>query len=516
MLDRRQALTLAAVLGLSSTTAFRSFAQSATTPSGSLTFGSLGLLANLDPHVVGGTVWRKTLPLIYDRLLGYDAAGKLVGLLAESWSFASPTELAVALRRGVTFHGGQAFSAADVVASFERIRDPAAGASLRATVQDVKVAAKDAHTVVFTLPEPSASFPNVLAVEEAAIVSKDWLATKPNLALTANGTGPFKLEQFDPKVETRLVRNDAYYVAGLPKLQRIVQRAIADDSARVNALKTGAVDLIDTVPWNQIAALKEAAGITVVSAAAAMMDLWFNTADKTCGDPRIRRAISYAIDREAISKVAFFGYGKPLYGPPTPAASEFYHADLAKHFSYDVARAKQLLAEAGVKGPLAIEFIVSQAPTVYMTIAQIVAANLAQIGINAKIVTVDFPTVLARKNSGNYQMLLYGVSVQGPDPDIAYTYYFGPGTGYWAAGAKYEDATVAKLLAAGRSETDPAKRSRIYHDLEAHLLETSPWVFMTWRDDAVAFKSTLMGYADLDGALAVPAFWISAPQFRWT
>ena len=205
-----------------------------------------------------------------------------------------------------------------------------------------------------------------------------------------------------------------------------------------------------------------------------------------------------------------------MYGPPTPETSEFFNADLAKSFSRNVDKAKGLLKEAGVTGPLQIEFLVSQAPAVYMTIAQIVVANLAQIGVTAKIVTVDFPTVLERKNSGNYQMILYGASVRGPDPDIAYGYYFGPGTGYWAAGAGFKDAELTELLAAGRAEVDIQKRKDIYRKLEKRVLELSPWVFLTWRDDAVAYKSKLKGFAKLEGGLSVPAFWISAPKLHWT
>ncbi|MBS7707729.1 ABC transporter substrate-binding protein [Chelatococcus asaccharovorans] len=513
MVDRRQMMLGAAALGMSSSLAFRAFAQSPAAGSGTLTFGTLGLLAGLDPHVAASSVWRKTLTVIYDRLIGYDTKGRMVGELAESWEFTDPSTFVVRLKSGVTFHKGQPFTAADVIYTFARIQDPAVGATLAKPLAGVKVEARDDLTVVFSLPQPDVSFPAVLATEEVAIVSAGWMASAPNVAVEANGTGPFMLKSFDPKVQTVVTRNPAFY-EGPAKLETITYRSIADDSARINALRTGSVDVIDTVPWNQINALKAASGITVFSAPAAFMSLFCNVSMPRLADPRVRRAIAWAIDRNAVSMAAFFGYGKPLSGMPMPATSAFHNPDTADAFGYDPKKAKALLAEAGVEG-LKIDFMVAQTPAVYVVVGQIIAANLAAIGIKTNIQLVDFPTVVDRKNTGNYDLILYGTNVRGPDPNLAYDYFFGPGTGFWANGAKFEDARVSKLLAAGRAEQDETRRKEIYRELELYLLELSPWIFISWRDDAMAYKSSLQGMAQLEGALNVVTLPISAQHLHW-
>jgi ABC-type transport system substrate-binding protein len=322
------------------------------------------------------------------------------------------------------------------------------------------------------------------------------------------------LESFDPKVQTVVKRNANFY-SGPATLESIIFRSIADDSARMNALKTGSVDLIDTVPWNQIDALKQVPGITVFSAPSAFMALWCNVSRPVMADPRVRRAIAYAVDRNAVSTAAFFGYGKPLGGVPMPATSPFHNDETAEVFNYDPEKARALLKEAGAEG-LEIEFLVSQAPAVYVVVGQIVAANLAAVGIKANIKMVDFPTVVERKNSGNYDLVVYGTNVRGPDPNLAYSYFFEPGTGFWATGAKFEDTKVNELLAKGRSELDEAKRKEIYKELEFHLMELSPWIFISWRDDAMAYKSSLQGMAQLEGALNVVSVSISAQQLSWS
>ncbi|WP_011581703.1 MULTISPECIES: ABC transporter substrate-binding protein [Chelativorans] len=514
MVNRRQLMFGAAAMGLTGSLAFRAYAQSAAAGEGTLTFGTLGLLAGLDPHVAASSVWRKTTTMIYDRLLGYDTTGKLQGELAESWEFSDPTTFVVKLKPGVTFHKGQRFSAADVVYTFSRIQDPAVGATLAKPLEGVEVESRDDATVVFKLPQPDVSFPSLLASEEVAIVSAEWMAGSPNVSVEANGTGPFMLESFDPKVQTVVKRNPDFY-DGPAKLESIIFRSIADDSARINALKTGSVDLIDTVPWNQIDGLKNAPGLTVFSAPAAFMSLWCNVSRPVMADPRVRRAIAYAIDRNAVSTAAFFGYGAPLGGLPMPETSPFHNPESAEIFNYDPEKARALLKEAGAEG-LEIEFLVSQAPAVYVVVGQIVAANLAAVGIKANIQLVDFPTVVERKNSGNYDLVIYGTNIRGPDPNLAYSYFFEPGTGFWANGAKFQDPKVSDLLARGRSELDSEKRKEVYKELELYLLEISPWIFITWRDDAMAYKSSLQGMAHLEGALNVVSVSISAPHLFWS
>jgi peptide/nickel transport system substrate-binding protein/glutathione transport system substrate-binding protein len=350
----------------------------------------------------------------------------------------------------------------------------------------------------------------VLALPEAAIVSKQWMEGAPNVKVEANGTGPFKLQAYEPSVRATLGKNPSYFVEGQPYLDAIEFKMIKSDDARVNALRTGAVDMIDFVPWKDIDTLRAQAGLTVDSAGGAFMNLWFNAVKAPFDNPAVRLAIAFAIDREGISKAAFFGHGTPIYGPPTAEDSLFYNAELAETFSYNPERAKALLAEAGHPDGFGFTLTVFQGLGIYTTTAQILQQNLKAVGIEAEIQLVEWATLLEQKNSGNYDAMIYGVSVKLPDPD-AYAYYFGADSTYWANPIGYRDEALEALLREGRSVIDPAARQQIYRQVEERLLETSPWVFVNWREQAQAYRSTVHGYVHQSGALNESSAGISLP-----
>ncbi len=481
---------------------------------GTLHYGTVTEVSSLDPHIYVGSAWKVLMEAIYSSLVGFDQQGKLVPELAESWEQPDATSIIFKLRKGVTFHDGTPLTAADVKYSLERIQNADTGATLRPNLEMATVTAVDDLTVRIEKPQPDATLLSVLALPEASIVSKAWMEGGPNVKAETNGTGPFRLKDYEPGVRASLVRNDAYFVEGQPYLDAVDFRMIKNDDARVNALRTGAVDMIDFVPWKDIDSLSQAQGIVVESAGGAFMNLWFNATKPPFDDPRIRKAFAYAVDREAISKAAFFGHGTPLYGPPTTPDSPFFQKDLANSFGHDPEKAQALLAAAGHPDGLDFELGVYQGLAIYTTTAQIVQANLKEVGINANIKLLEWANVVEKKNNGGYDVLVYGVSVKLPDPD-AYSYYFGADSTYWAKPIGFRDDKLQELLAEGRSLTQLGKRIEVYRKVEQRLLELSPWVFINWREQAQAYRDKVKGYKQLGGALsesspgiALPVLWI--------
>jgi ABC-type transport system substrate-binding protein len=468
---------------------------------GTLVYGSVTEVASLDPHVYQGTAWKAINLCLYNSLLGFNRLGEPSPSLAESWETPDAKTVIFKLRKGVTFHQGQKFTAKDVKYSLERIIDPATGATLRSNLKDIRISIIDDYTVKIEKDQPDVTMLSVLAMGETSIVSEEWMKTNPNIKVTANGTGPFKLAKNEPKVRVIVERNPSYFEADLPYLEKIDFRMIKDGEARVNALKTGAVDMIDTVPWKDIDILKAQPGIKVDVADGEFMNLWINTGKKKLSDPRVRRAISYAIDRQAISEAAFFGYGAPLYGPPTIKGTYYYNEDLADTFSHDPQKAKALLAEAGYANGLELELLTYHGLPIYTVTAQIVQANLKEVGIDVKIQLSEWAALVEKKNKGDYDFLIYGVTIKSPDPD-AYSYYFGAESTYWAQPIGFSDAKIEELLGQGRTTTDTATRKEIYHQLEKRILELSPWVFVNWRAKAQAYKDDVQGYVHLGGALS--------------
>ncbi|MCC6471827.1 MAG: twin-arginine translocation pathway signal [Alphaproteobacteria bacterium] len=485
-------------------------AQQAPKMGGTLRYGTVTEVASLDPHVYVGSAWKVLIEAIYSPLVGYDAKGKIVSRLAERWETPDAKTTVFHLRKGVTFHDGTPFSAEDVKFSLDRIMDQKTGATLRTNLAGVTVSVVDANTVKLATAEPNATLLSILALPEAAIVSKKWIEGGPNVKVQANGTGPFVLKAYEPSVRALLEKNTKYFIKGQPYLNAVEFKMIKSDDARVNALRTNAVDMIDFVPWKDIDTLRRVANLTVDSSGGAFMNLWFNATRKPYDDVRVRKAFAYAIDRAAISKAAFFGHGTPIEGPPTTSDSPYYNKDLAKTYKYDPARAKALLAEAGYAKGFEFEFLVFQGLGIYTSTAQIVQANLKDVGINAKIQLVEFADLLDRKNKANYDVMIYGVSMKLTDPDV-YAYYLGADSTYWAKPIGYRDDTLEKLLVDGRATIDLNARKAIYRKVEQRVMETSPWAFVNFREQAQAYTKKVRGYSHLGGALNESSAGISLP-----
>jgi peptide/nickel transport system substrate-binding protein len=477
---------------------------------GTLRYGTVTEVSSLDPHVYSGSAWKVLIEALYSPLVGFDQSGKIAPRLAERWETPDPKTTMFHLRRGATFHDGSPVTAEDVKFSFERILNPATGATVRTNLEGVKVTVVDESAVKLETPQPNATLLSVLALPEAAIVSKTWMQGGPNVKVQANGTGPFRLKAYEPSVRAQLEKNPNYIVKGLPRLDNVEFRMIKSDDARVNALRTGSVDMIDFVPWKDIDALRRQPNLTVDSSGGAFMNIWFNATKKPFDDPRLRKAFAYAIDRAGISKAAFFGHGSPIFGPPTTPDSPFYNKELENTFGYDPQQAKKLLAEAGHPNGFEFEFLIFQGLGIYTSTAQIIQQNLKEIGITANIKLVEFATLLEHKNNANYDAMIYGVSVKLADPD-AYAYYFGADSSYWAKPIGYRDETLEKLLTEGRSTLDENARKGIYRKVEERLLETSPWVFINWREQAQGYRRNVKGYKHLGGALNESSAGISLP-----
>ena len=305
---------------------------------GTLRYGTVSEIVSLDPHVYGGNAWKVLIEALYSPLVGYDKTGAVVPRLAQSWEQPDARSIVFHLRAGAKFHDGTPVTADDVKFSLDRILDPAAGAALEPAGRHGD-GGRRGHRQG-RKPSPDATLLAVLAMPEAAIVSRKWVESGANLKLSANGTGPFVLKSYEPAVRASLVRNPAYFVDAQPYLDGVDFRMIKSDDARVNALRSQSLDMIDFVPWKDIDALRRNAGMKVDMAGGAFMSVWFNTAKKPFDDARVRRAVSYAIDREAVSKAAFFGHGQPIYGAPTTADSPYYNKDLDGTYKRDLARAR--------------------------------------------------------------------------------------------------------------------------------------------------------------------------------
>lgn len=441
----------------------------------------------LDPHKTSSYFSFQVLENIYDTLVEPDENLEMVPALAESWEVSDDLlTWTFNLREGVTFHDGSDFTADDVVYSYRRIIDEALNPSWRfGAVADITAA--DDLTVVITVASPS---PNLLAnlggykglaiVNEPNVSSGD-VVTKPV------GTGPFKIEEYASGSYIKLAAN-ANYWGGAPALDGLEFRFISEGSTALTALRNGEIHWTDSIQPQDVAGLAGESGVVLGKLGSS--DYWYlamNQARAPWNNVKVRQAVAYAINREDVTTAAMQG-NATVNQLAIPLSSNW--ATDYKPFSTDIAKAKSLLAEAGVSGAT-MDLMVSSDYPETVTAAQVMSAQLAEIGITVKITTLDFSTWLAEQAAGNFDMLMMGW-LGNIDPD---DFYFAQhhSTG-WANAQKYNNPRVDALLEAGQVETDTAARKQNYADAAKIIADEVSYLYLYNPDVVQAWSKDVTGY----------------------
>jgi len=470
---------------------------------GTLMYGLSADPPNLDPQVSKGAAAQTVKELVYNTLLRYWRGGKLQPDLAESYDQPDPQTVRFKLRSGVSFHDGTPLTADDVKFSFDRILDPKTGADRRVVFNTIeKVTVDDPLTVRFSLKQPDGAFLVNIALPTAAILSKKFLEAGNNLDKTMMGTGPFKFISREPGVKLILERNPSYFHSGLPYLDRITFVPYPDDNTRVNAIRGGDVAMIDYVPWKDMDAIIKSTNLTLTSASeSAYMCLIYNTKQKPFDDPKVRRAFSYAIDRQNIVDTVFFGRGSTITGGLLPSNSPGYEASLKNTYTYDPDRAKSLLKDAGYdfKSLPALKLMSTSTYSFHQGTSEVSQAELKRTGINTDLDLVEWATAIERGNKGDFQYRVHGLALDTVDPD-SLTTYFRTGSSYGQA-TGFSDPDIDKLLGQGRAETDAGKRKDLYVQVEKRLIDLQPFTYLAWREQGEAVSKRLKGYEHFPGGL---------------
>jgi peptide/nickel transport system substrate-binding protein len=449
----------------------------------------------LDPQKTSAYFSFEVLENVFDTLVEPDANLEMRPALATSWN-TSPDQLAWTfhLRPGVTFHDGSPFTADDVVYSYRRIIDQKlAHADKLSSVTGV--AALDPSTVRITLAHPT---PNLLTnlggFKGLAIVSRHNVESG-QIARHPVGTGPFAFVSQKSGDSITLKANPVYW-AGAPKVPGVTFRFISEPSTALSALQAGEIDWTDSIPTQRVAQLKSDDSIKVATTPS--NDYWYlalNEAHAPYNDVRVRQAIGYAIDRDAIVQATSYGTavanqlaipkGNPWYTP-----YDRYH--------HDIDKAKSLLREAGA-APKSLDMLVTTEYPQTVTAAQIVADNLAPLGITVNIRTVDFATWLDEQNNGHFDMLMMGW-LGNIDPDDFY--YAQHHTGASNNAQKFSNPQVDKLLDAGRVETNRDARADDYARAATIIADQVSYIFLYNPSVIEAWTTRLSGYAARrDGAV---------------
>jgi len=440
---------------------------------------------------------------IYTGLFRFDARGNVQPDLVTSYEQPTPTTYVFHLRPNVKFSDGSPLTASDVVFSFERIADAKVGAYLKkrlARIQSIEAA--DPRTVKVTLSAPDAVFVTLLALPQAAVVSKAFtLAHNDDLRAAAMGEGPYILGSWQRGVQLTVTRNPLYYQRGLPRTPEIRFVFYPDDNSRVAALQSGAVDVIEYVPWQAISALHANPQFGYQGTNGPFMYLVFNVTQTPFNDVRVRRAIGYAIDRDAIIKTAFFGRGGTIYGLPILKGTIGYDPALEHYYTYDPAKAKQQLTEAGFPNGFTATLLSTAQYGMHKDTAEVVQQNLNAIGAHVTLSLPDWPTRVTTGNEGRYQFAVMGTVGDYNDPDYL-SLFLHSGPTYYAYAPGYDNATMDAMLDQARSTLDRASRQSMYVRIQRTELEDAPDIFLTYREQGYTYKASVQGFRLVPGFLA--------------
>ena len=445
----------------------------------------------LDPTVAAAAAIGQVVHYnILEGLTKIHMDGSVTALLAESWSIDPDGKVyTFKLRKGVKFHDGEDFDASDVKFSFERAKAEGSTNKAKKAVFDniSRIDTPDPHTVIVVLNQADGNFLFRMGENTAVILDPKSAATT---ATKPVGTGPFRFDNWAKGSAVTLVKNDGFRNAPAVKLKKVSFRFINDAAAQVAALLAGDIDGMPR--FGALQSLKQFQGDARFSVTAGGTEgktiVSINNKKKPFDDVRVRRAIAAAIDRQAVIDGAQEGFGKPIGSHMVP--SDAGYVDLTGVNPYNPEKAKALLKDAGVNTPLNVTLTLPP-PEYARKGGEIVAAQLAKVGIVAKIENVEWAQWLSGPFKGNFDLTI----ISHVEP-LDFDRYADPAY-YWG----YDSKAYRDLFAQYNGTADAKRRLKILGDLQKQLANDSVNAYLFQLPQFAVSRKPLKG------------LWTSSPIF---
>ena len=403
------------------------------------------------------------------------------------------------------FHDGTPFNAEAVKFVFERQLNDKGPYYATGTYPYVKgflgnvagVEVLDAGTVQIKLKAPLAPFLQYLAHQSLFMFSPESLKKwGKDVVKHPVGTGPFKLDAWEPGVRVVLARNDEYW-GGSPKIRQAIYVPIVEAQARLVALKTGDIDLTMDVPPDSLDELRRDPNVVVAeSNSSAVWYVMLNTRHPILKDRRVRQALNHAVNKDAIIRDILRGTAIVSRGPMSPVYGTFYEDNTAR-YPHDLDKARALLREAGHPNGFELTFLVPESGSGMQSpveMATVIQANLAQIGVRAKIQTMEWGAYL-RKYLEQPDMAEMSWNPSIGDPDhmmymLLSSDRFPPAfnAGY------YQNDRVDDLLRRARTTVDEKARVPLYREAQKLVVEDAPWIFVDHGKQVIVHRKRVQGF----------------------
>lgn len=455
-------------------------------PAGTLVAALANTPDQFDPHATTSQASFQVLENVYDTLVVPSAEDlTFEPSLATEWTTSEDgLEWVFTLREGVTFHDGSPFDAEDVAYSLNRIIDEELANAFRFTnVTSVEATGDLEVTITVSAPTPNL-LANVGGFKGMAIVPSE--SAELDLATQAVGTGPFELVSTSAG-GVELAAFEDYWGEG-PSIEGVEYRYVGESAAALTGLENGDIDWTDNVPAQSIEGLAQTEGVELGQTGGSdYYYMAFNQTRPPFDDVDVRRAIAYAVDRESITEAATFGAGTANQ-TAIPSAS-FWASDYAP-FDQDTAQAEQLLADAGAEG-LEFSVMVPDSDEPAVASAQVVASQLAEVGVTMDVDTVETGVFLDRQGQGDFDAFSWAW-VGNIDPfDFYQAQHLTDASSNFQG---YSNPEVDELLTQAASETDQDARKDLYAQAEQLIVDDVSYLFYFNPDVVEAWSSSVSGY----------------------
>ena len=446
---------------------------------------------SLDPHNTNDLPSSRVFSQIYSNLVETDRDMNIVPGLAESWEHIDERTTVFHLRQGVRFHNGEELKASDVRFTLERMKDSPTVAHIIGAIESIETA--DDYTVKITTSDPFGPLLYHLAHKSVAILNEKAVTEAgQDYGQQPVGTGPYRFVDWVVGDRVNLAANEDYY-DGKPAIENAVFRSIVEGTNRAIALETGEVDIAYDIEPIDVSVVTDNDDLTFVEEESLSVAFFgFNTLKEPFDNPKVRQAIAYAVSADDIIESVALGAGVAANSPIGPKV--FGHNPDAKYYRQDFEKARQLMAEAGYPDGFSTSVWTNDNP-LRIQIAQIMQAQVRQIGIDMSIEVMEWGAYLDGASRGDHEVYILGWFTMTGDADYGLFPLYSSET-HGGAGNRgfYTNPRVDELLHNARTSTDPEERSVYYAEIQDILQEDLPIVNLYWQFQNVGMNNSVENF----------------------
>lgn len=456
---------------------------------GSVVVGIQQDMDSLDPHKAVAAGTKEVLFNIYEGLVKPDENGNLIPAVASDYQISEDgTEYVFQIREGVTFHNGDPVRPEDVVYSLKRcaglLDNTDSSVVVEKALSSIQEISAEGNEVKIVLSQPDTELLGYLTL---AVIPEG----KENCDKDPIGTGPFVFQSYKPLEELVVTKNEAYWGEEKAHLDQVTFKIVANTDTAAMELKSGAIDIYAYLTYDQAAQLEGTFRIEEGNMGL-VQGLFLNNDSELFSDPNVRRALNYAVDRQGVLDMVANGKGNAIATDMFRSFQTCYNEETEQVYSYDPAKAKELLAGAGYADGITFDVIVPSNYQYHVDSLQVIAEQVKESGIQMNIKLVDEAVWLSQVYTDrNYDATLYGLAAKVVVPGRVLQRYASDASNNFI---NFSNADYDRILKEAQKSTDEGEKASFYKELQKILTEEAASVYLQDPALLVAVNPKLEGY----------------------